>query len=369
MMHQAVIGIGFGDEGKGRVVDFLCSTLDIDLVIRYSGGHQAGHHVMLNDRLGHVFTNFGCGTMRGVPTYWSKYCTVDPVGILNELNLLRSKGVDPVLYIDKRCPITTPYDKAANLIINRRSNHGSCGVGFGQTVQREEDRYSLLFGDLLIPSIFEVKLNLVSKYYNHIKIEQDDHDEFLNASYEISKISTIFPTMGVPIAPGQLLFEGSQGLLLDQDIGFFPHVSRTNCGSKNILDMGVHPHIYLVTRAYQTRHGNGPISNQCVPHDIEVNPYEQNITNYQGEFRRTILDLDLLKYAISRDEYISSTDYKSLVITCLDLVKNSYQLTIDCVIKHFGNEFDFVEAIRNELSIDKVYLSRTPVGIIDRHNE
>jgi adenylosuccinate synthase len=68
-------------------------------VIRFSGGHQAGHTVVTDDTR-HVFSNFGSGTLRGVPTYWSKFCTVEPIGLLNELDALKIKGYNPILYID-----------------------------------------------------------------------------------------------------------------------------------------------------------------------------------------------------------------------------------------------------------------------------
>src|SRR5690606_12238557 len=109
MVGKAVIGIGFGDEGKGITTDFLCSRSRNPIVVRFSGGHQAGHTVVLNG-VRHVFSNFGSGTLRGAPTYWAKYCTVNPIGIINELDSLIKKGITPKLYIDEKCPITTPYD-------------------------------------------------------------------------------------------------------------------------------------------------------------------------------------------------------------------------------------------------------------------
>src|SRR5271157_842973 len=142
----AVIGLGFGDEGKGLVTDYLCSQLSDPLVIRYSGGQQAGHTVYFNN-IKHIFSNFGSGTLRGAPTYWSKFCTVDPVGIVNELNILLEKGIKPLLYIDDECQITTPFDKIFNQTSTNNLNNGTCGVGFGATIQRVEDHYSLTIGD------------------------------------------------------------------------------------------------------------------------------------------------------------------------------------------------------------------------------
>ena len=74
MKNFVIIGLGFGDEGKGLITDYFCSKLKNPLVIRFSGGHQVGHTVIYND-IRHMFSNFGSGTLRNIPTYWSKFCT------------------------------------------------------------------------------------------------------------------------------------------------------------------------------------------------------------------------------------------------------------------------------------------------------
>lgn len=371
MNCQAVIGAGFGDEGKGKVVSYLCSHLEKPLVIRFSGGHQAGHHVVIDNNLSHVFSNFGSGTLQGIDTYWSKYCTIDPVGILNELDILKKKGVNPALYIDGKCPVTTPMDKRQNLKWNNLHEHGTCGVGFGQTLKREEDRYSLLFSDLFNKSVFNIKLNLIKRYYdvdsNNNNIEYRKYLDQINnfvldcislIASEHIKITDSFPDNGY----SDYLFEGSQGLLLDQDVGFFPHVTRANTGTKNILSMGFNPYVYLVTRAYQTRHGNGPMTNESLEHNIKPNPFEQQEKDgTQGKFRVSPLDLDLLKYGIERDDHIKSNSY-TLVTTCMDLIQDSFILTIEGESLYFKNEEAFIDTIEKFLNIKYVAVSRTPLA-------
>jgi len=368
MIGKAVIGIGFGDEGKGITTDFLCSQSRNPMVVRFSGGHQAGHTVVLNG-VRHVFSNFGSGTLRGVPTYWSKYCTVNPIGIINEYNKLIDKGVIPKLYIDEKSPITTPYDVLYNQTVERVKLHGSCGVGVGATIEREENYYSLLFGDIFYPSVFKIKLEEIRKYYS-FKDEKFlfvDVDEFIKCVELIKENKNIQITNGIPYylpysyhKYDELIFEGSQGLLLDASIGFFPHVTRTNVSTKNIVDMGYSPKIYLVTRAYQTRHGNGAMTNGHIPNNIKIDINETNHKNkYQGEFRRAILDLDLLKYAISKDDYIRNQEHKSLVITCLDHVVDEYRFTYQGEIINSLNQNEFVEKISKILKINDIYISET----------
>lgn len=356
MDSKAVIGLGFGDEGKGITTDYLCSQSENPLVIRYSGGQQAGHTVYFK-KLKHVFSNFGSGTLRNIPTYWSKYCTVDPVGIINELTLLINKGINPVLYIDANSPITTPYD----IVFNQSNDfiNGTCGVGVGTTIQREQDLYSLTFSDLFIKSILSIKLQLISDYYN---LEQDiSLNEFYEAVFQLTSFDNIKLSNKIPIGYSDYIFEGSQGLLLDQNIGFFPNVTRSNTGSKNILSLRHKPWVYLITRAYQTRHGNGHMTNENIPHNINLNTNETNVTNkYQGEFKVSLLDLDLLLYGINKDEYIKNTYKKTLVITCLDQMKNEFRFTYKSKIVYCDNENDFISRIKKILNIDSVLISKSP---------
>ena len=356
MRTQAVIGAGFGDEGKGKVVSYLCSQFENPLVVRYCGGQQAGHHVMLKDGSDHVFSNFGSGTLQGFATYWSRYCTVDPVGILNERDVLLSKRLLPILYLDAQCAVTTPYEKDFNQKAEEKNQHGSCGVGVGQTVQREKDHYSLTVADLYHPIALKIKLDLLQKYYGYTN---DAIGQFLRNCEELVSTEGISLVEEMPCRFDQYIFEGSQGLLLDQNIGFFPHVTRANTGSKNIIDMNFRSEVFLVTRAYQTRHGNGPMTNESVPHTIMSNPYENNLDDgFQGKFRTSFLDLDLLKYAVQKDEYIRRADF-NLVITCVDLM-SEFTLTMHGKVVTFKSEDAFVDKVKTELNAVHVRVSKAP---------
>jgi adenylosuccinate synthase len=328
----AVIGLGFGDEGKGMVTATLCSQSRNPLVIRFSGGHQAGHTVVDNG-IKHTFANFGCGTLQGVPTYWSSNCTVEPVGLLNELQVLVDEMGESVhelkLYINNDCPVTTPYDIQFNRKREKDMMHGSCGVGFGDTLQREEDGFHLKFSDLFNPTVLEMKLDMIRKHYGMFL---DDtmlgvHTEFLEAvellkSQKFFPSDVIIPVDRMPRRFDTYIYEGSQGLLLDQDIGFFPYVTRSSVGAGK-LSQGVHlDEIYYVTRAYQTRHGYGPMAGEKKGVVLINNEGESNLDNfYQGQFRTTRLDVDLLKYAIQQDrKSMLNGARQKLVITCMDQI-------------------------------------------------
>ena len=113
--------------------------------------------------------------------------------------------------------------------------------------------------------------------------------------------------------------------------------------------------VFFVTRAYQTRHGNGPMTNEEIPHNIKKNPNETNQTNkFQGEFRRTILDLDLLKYSINSDAYFNNCK-KYLCMTCLDHVENEWKFTYNNEVIVIESEKQFIERIEDLLKIE-VYI-------------
>jgi adenylosuccinate synthase len=346
---QAVIGLGFGDEGKGLTVDYLCSLSPDALVIRFNGGHQAGHTVV-KDGVRHVFSNFGSGTLRGCPTYWSKHCTVEPIGLMNELEDLISKGINPVLYIDAECPITTPYDIKQNRKIERNNEHGSCGVGFGATIEREENFYSLRFVDLYYYQIFRRKLDLISRYYNYNR----DDDLFVETIQQLIKNKHIRMVFKRPSAD-QYIYEGAQGLMLDQHYGFFPHVTRSNCGGKNIPDNNIE--FFLVTRAYQTRHGNGPMTTEYLPHTIIDDSNETNCEHlYQGQFRKGILDVDLLEYAWYRDKTIRESATLNLVVTCMDHLAE-YKFVRNGKVIKCSTKQEFLHDIASSIGISTIYFN------------
>jgi adenylosuccinate synthase len=353
MNSKAVIGLGLGDCGKGIVTDYLCSITESPLVGRFSGGHQAGHTVVY-EGVRHVFSNFGSGTLRGVPTFWAKYCTVEPIGLFNEYDLLLMKNIIPKLFISIKCPITTPYEIHENRRDESILEHGSCGVGVGATIAREEAHYSLTFGDLFYPSVVAIKLSNIQKYYGF----NLNLDRFYEAVNRLMNHPQIIPVDRFPTNYENIIWEGSQGLLLDQHIGFFPHVTRGFTGTTNIKD--TRPDLFLITRAYQTRHGNGPMTNESLPHNIKLDPLETNVEHeYQGKFRRSLLDLDLLLYGMSKDDYIRQNTNKKLVITCLDHVTGDYRFTYKGSIAHCLHKDEFIARVSAILGIDTVYVSET----------
>src|ERR1700683_2709429 len=168
--HRIVCGLGFGDEGKGSVTDYLCSQDSADpahAVVRFNGGAQAAHNVVTADGRQHTFAQFGAATFPpGVRTYLSRFALVDPLALAGEAAHLASVGVTDALdlvTVDVDALLTTPDHQAANRareLARGGGRHGSCGMGIGETAS-----YALVHpaeapraGDCLAPPVVARKL-------------------------------------------------------------------------------------------------------------------------------------------------------------------------------------------------------------------
>ena len=348
-----VVGLGFGDEGKGLATDWLCGrALAQDrtpLVVRFNGGHQAGHTVTTATGQRHVFSNFGAGTLRGVPTYWSRYCTFSPGSVLKEYAALQAAGAQPHLLVDALCPVTTHYDVLYNRALETGrgpARHGSCGLGFGATIERHEQTPLRLYAqDLRFPAVFGHKLRQIRAHYRtrilaetSFDFDQLDHaaeDQRFAAHAEALARLLADQTVQLvheadifaPAAPWQTyVFEGAQGILLDMDFGLFPHVTRSRTTSANALALlqrhrpvlAAATQVYYVSRAYHTRHGAGPLPHEAHVALINTAAETNQRNDYQGAFRTGPLSTELLNYALACDATHAAGLARHLLITCLD---------------------------------------------------
>lgn len=327
MSNAIVLGLGFGDEGKGRTTSYLSSLFSDPIICRFNGGHQAGHTV-ITDVGRHVFSSFGSGTLQGIPTYWSRFCTIFPRAIINERIVLEKLGVNPTLYVDPLCPVTTPFDIAKNHASESKNRHGSVGVGFGATIERHEKFYRLYAQDLFYPHILSKKLDCIIDHYQGLNDIDWSLEKAIFMDEAAQCIKYITLDDGYCLDTSDVIFEGAQGIMLDQDFGFFPHVTRSNTTSNNALILCAEhdleePNVYYVTRTYQTRHGNGPMSAESLKPSLCNNENETNITQkWQGNFRIGALDLGLLDYALACDSRVQLSHKMNLnanlVVTCID---------------------------------------------------
>ena len=113
---QVVIGANYGDEGKGLMTDYFAASHPEGLVVRFNGGAQAGHTVQLQDGRRHVFGHAGAGTFAGLPTFLSSFFVVNPMLFNREMRVLKNLCCSPILFADRGCAVTTPYDMLINQI-------------------------------------------------------------------------------------------------------------------------------------------------------------------------------------------------------------------------------------------------------------
>jgi len=344
---KIVLGSLYGDEGKGKATSLLCSQLYQPLVVRFNGGHQAGHTVKVGDKK-HVFSNYGSGSLQGAPTLWSHFCTFNPSDVIVECRALNS----PYLFVHGLCPVTTPYDILANRITEASQRHGSVGLGFGKTIERQERYFKLFVQDLPFESIVREKLRNIANYYGDFKI---DIEPFLMHIREALNIIDIVHDYKM-LNDNNVVLEGAQGILLDQDFGFFPNVTRSNTTSKNALSLVPVADIFYTTRTYQTRHGNGFMTNEGLPLELINNENETNtFCLWQGNFRTSILDVDLLNYALTCDRNFSNDCSKNLVISCVDQTGYDFDVTVKG-IKQRINLSDLPKML--DCKFDKIYFSK-----------
>lgn len=347
---EVVIGAGFGDEGKGLVTDFLATPYGTDgLVVRFNGGAQAGHTVQTPAGLRHVFHHVGSGALAGAATYLSRYFICNPLLLDKEIPVLAGIGCHPVIYADHRCLVTTPYDMMLNQIAEEMrgaNRHGSCGQGIGETIARNmQPDFSFSLGDLFDTGLLQHKLKLIQSDWvpqrlaelavNHIpeiwqqRLASEGIIEYFWQSIASFRKAVEIACLADIALDRPVIFEGAQGLMLDQDKGWFPHVTRSNTGLKNAAvlaaEIGIDDlQVHYLTRAYATRHGAGPLA-----HEVGSKPYpdivdETNIPNaYQGTLRFGWLDVNLLSWFINEDLRVYRQNLRvkpQLCVTCLDQV-------------------------------------------------
>lgn len=353
MRAVAVIGAGYGDEGKGAATDRLAARIGAGaLVVRHNGGAQAGHTVVAPDGRRHVFGHIGSGSFAGVPTYLSAYFVANPILCLRELAALERLGVRPTLYVDATCAVTTPYDMLLNQAIEAArgaGRHGSCGVGFGETLERHGHAgYALTVADLadgrqLADRLQAIRSDWLAQRLAALGLSGLPPlagEDALLARFvdDCAHFRRVVEVCDAGVLRGRpLIFEGAQGLGLDMDRGAFPHVTRSHTGIRNAVALvraaGLDAlDVQYVTRAYATRHGAGPLAHELPAAPTAAVLDATNRPNaWQGNLRYGWLDLDRLANDIHADlGYAGGLEISAgLIVTCLDQMGERVPCVVD----------------------------------------
>ena len=396
---EIVIGVAYGDEGKGRTVaDIIQHKLDNSITpehllnVRFNGGSQASHTVVY-EQSRHAFSHYGAGTFQGVQTFLTSNFIINPIMLRRETDCLiktiannpkfvSSKlNIKPVLCA-RSAKISTPYDMLANQIIEKYrskngTQHGSCGLGINETIYRykmfvyndmyhyailssienlmhhQRDRFEyyddqfayvkrqckdiFMFGEVEKSHIYAFFINRICK---EIYVDKDElikeiplllgitdqsFNEFMNncidqwfkdlCSLNLRFVNDDYIQQSIYKQQyNTIVFEGAQGLWLDQRYGKFPHVTNSNTGLTNMCELlSVVSHLIdinvnWVTRCYTTRHGAGPLDYERSFDEMAQLGYnivdETNVPNpFQGSLRYGLMNLDSIRSAIGLDRF------------------------------------------------------------------
>jgi len=345
-MNYIVVGLGYGDEGKGLVVDHLVREHNALGVIRFNGGAQAAHNVVLPDDRHHTFSQFSAGTLAGARTYLSEYSLVNPSALFTEGTLLKEiLGRHPYdkIAVHGNALITTPLHMAANRLrefLRGSWKHGSCGMGIGETVAlakeglalhardlHSRDRTRRILGDIQDHYRAEFTAKVIAKGMNshHLATDLFSMQTMTDTAYVYSVFAKAVPQFdGWNLDPEDVyILEGAQGALLDEYHGFHPHTTWSKTTSENALKISPKATIIGVTRSYMTRHGAGPFFTED-PSLLSRFPEEHNIsTGVQGAWRVGWTDLAALKYALE------FCDVDELAVTHLDHVRGDWKVNVN----------------------------------------
>jgi adenylosuccinate synthase len=320
-----VVDLGYGDAGKGTIVDWLCARgardgadhadgRPVQAVVRFNGGAQAAHHALGPGGVPHAFAQFGSGTFtQGTRTFLSRYMLVDLLALVAEAEQLSRLGIpDPfgLLAIDADALLTTPYHRAANRAREEArgdGRHGSCGMGIGETA-----RYALghpqdapRAGDIASPRTLTSKL---ARLRDRLAPGTAGPEELpppadIAAVYRAVAAKVTLAGDGYLrqlLAQGPVVFEGAQGVLLDEWRGFHPYTTWSTTTFENaetlLRENGATAVRLGVTRTYQTRHGPGPFPTEDPALD-DIHEPHNTAGRWQGRFRAGHLDAIALGYA------------------------------------------------------------------------
>jgi len=394
--HIQVNGFGFGDEGKGTTVDYLASLTNevgdqlFTTVVKTNGGAQTAHNVVTDDGRHHTFAQFGSGTFRGVQTFLSRFCLVNPLALHRESEYLAGVGVEHALElvsVDPRALITTPFHAEVNRareLARGGDRHGSCGVGIGETMvyARQFGDEAPIMADCANPPSMRRKLGKLYDYYTSAGFAVD-------AVIPVAELVEIYELLAQMIkvtdedylrrllARERVIFEGAQGVLLDQWSAFHPHATYSTTTFENGQTLltetgqaGMATRLGVI-RAYQTRHGAGPMPTESEALSHAVPDLHNGRGAFTGDFRVGHLDLVLLRYAL---EVAGQPDCWSL--TNLDRVAaepgftycQAYDLDgqrVERLIPSLQHDLDYQRALTAQLWAALPILEARPVSFIE----
>lgn len=362
--NVVVVGTQWGDEGKGKVVDWL--TDHAQAVVRFQGGHNAGHTLVIKG-VKTALQLIPSGIMRdGVACYIGNGVVVDPTHLLSEIERLEKIGLDvrSRLFISESCPLILPFhvevDKAREALreTSGAGKIGTTGKGIGPAYEDKVARRALRVQDLKHPERFEKKLRELLELHNfalagYLNSKALEFQPIFDLAMKVAEqLKPMMADVGYMLHTANrqganILFEGAQGTLLDIDHGTYPYVTSSNCVAGNAAaGAGVGPdqlhYILGITKAYTTRVGGGPFPSELpidepgtVGHHLSTVGQERGVVT--GRMRRCgWLDAAALK----RSTIINGIS--GLCITKLDVLDGLSEIKVCMGYELNGKRIDIL---------------------------
>ena len=338
--NTLILGLQWGDEGKGKIVDNLSQSVDV--VCRFQGGHNAGHTIKVNDEQtvlhlipsGILHDNAKCLIGNGV------VLALDALD--EEIRKLKDKGINfqDRFYISSACSLILPSHISIDKVRDKKESIGTTGRGIGPAYEDKIGRRAVRFGDIGNKYLLKEKIELLVEYHNRLLKELHNHEPHdVNEIFEsVIKYKDLYDQFCVDSQDlmyewvknkKSILFEGAQGTLLDIDHGTYPYVTSSSTTAGGVsTGLGIGPKfidkIIGISKAYATRVGEGPFLTELFDENGEM------IAKKGNEFGATTgrprrcgwLDLVALKKAIFTN---SVTD---LCITKLDVLDEMQEISV-----------------------------------------
>ena len=355
------MGLQWGDEGKGKVVDYLAG--EYDAVARYNGGSNAGHTVVIGGRK-HTFHLIPSGALKGKELLIGAAVVLDPVILDQELSLL-PPDVRQKLSIDGRCSLVSPSDKELDIAIEAvrgKSAIGTTRRGIGPAYAIRALRLSPRVSDLISGFDF----GPLERFYRKLGVDPAGllaWAEESKATLSGSVRDVAKRIIDITEAGGSVLFEGSQGSLLDLLYGSYPFVTSTHTTASYVpAALGIPPAMagktLGVMKCYTTRVGGGPFPSE------EKSPVGEKVRSLGNEYGATTgrprrvgwLDLVALKYAIQLN------GAKEIAVSKLDVLSQVKEFKVCVAYRLLGSETTDFQSVLGRLSeVEPVY--ETPLAL------
>lgn len=376
-----VVDLGFGDAGKGSLVDYLAQTTEASAVIRYTGGPHAAHHVVRPDGVSHAFCQFGASFKKGLCSHLAQNVVVKPENLLYEAEALRTKGVADALSrlsLHPECRVVTSFHAMLcqmKEVARGDQKWGTVGLGVGEAVYDSEQNpaQALRLCDLLNPVTAQKKVRAhyeqkCAEALQLLRMSTDEHvaDELQNiyaaftGAGRLSEVLDLYHCFAREMRggyasdvaqfnrflnlPGPIIFEGAHASLLDYRYGYFPYVAKTDTTTgeaMRLLEAAGYQGETMVIGAFRAlgyRHGPGPFVTEDRQLGGEALRERHNKPNlWQGAARYGWLDLVALRHSLALNARVDC-----LAVTMLDRLARLDRYRVCLAYEYLGSRRDLL---------------------------